>query len=190
MASLLRQSTVPTWQILTLPHHLQSLTNANPDAAITALRVSYHSDEATALDNPTFYVAYSIASKDIHIDPNYGLSVCLFLPTPPPHHVHPHHASDPAPDFVVAPYREYVPHAASSPPSQASCCRCPHPIPNPLHCRRHNNILLNRGATSELFMLLACHQLFLHEILAIFAPKDQLNGREFYNIILYPLIII
>jgi hypothetical protein len=92
MVSLLRQSTVTTQQIgdntadrhpPAPPHHtcLQLMTNADPDAATTVFRVSCHSGEATAPGNPAFSVAYDVALKDLHINPNFRLSICIFLTT-------------------------------------------------------------------------------------------------------------
>jgi acetyl esterase/lipase len=106
---------------LFLRHRLQSLASAaDPDAAFG---VSCRPDEATAPANPTFSAADGVASKDLHIDPNSALSVRILLPTPPPQHAHPRRASDPAPPSAGAPYRGYLPHAASSPRAAASARR-------------------------------------------------------------------
>jgi hypothetical protein len=57
------------------------MTNADPDAATTAFRVSCHSGEVTAPGNPAFSVAYDVALKDLHINPNFRLSIRIFLTT-------------------------------------------------------------------------------------------------------------
>ncbi|ONM05193.1 putative carboxylesterase 11 [Zea mays] len=63
---------------LLLRHRLQSLASAGGLDNV-AFGVSCRPDEATAPPNPAFS---SAASKDLHIDPNSSLSVCIFLPTP------------------------------------------------------------------------------------------------------------
>lgn len=137
---------------LWLRHRLQSLASAaagadpDPAAAAAAFGVSCRPDEATAPANPAFSAADGVASKDLHIDPNSSLSVRIFLPTPPPpshsHHAHRHllaphtrRASDPTPapastngGAAAAPYRGYVPHAASSPRAPAASARRRLPI--------------------------------------------------------------
>ncbi|KAG8044216.1 hypothetical protein GUJ93_ZPchr0223g29168 [Zizania palustris] len=88
--------------------------------------VSCCPNEATTPSNPTFSTVDGVASKDLHVDPNSSLSVCIFLPTPPHPQPLPHAVSFLR--VVASIWRKAAPSSSSS-TTEASCMGAVAPLP-------------------------------------------------------------